>query len=273
MPDKTKDSVQNVQNGDAVRNQIKGSQDGLALVPSGKEQVLPSAHESSDLIILDVEKEDPAPSSNSVCGLFNLLQCKNQNLSNSCIGSVSHTESRYYIFIIMYVRMFVIKTSPTVPACMPHSVFCYQDGGDVLTCNGRPMNCGTASASSDTKVQYVYDIYYTHSNSIDFRGLEHDLVVECSTDDGILWGNVSDDEDSVLLYDDEDDENDEDNWRNDYPDEDTMYQFDEAEVDSDPEAPSDYVPNMFIDRLKIKGNYTCLVSIACGIQENPFIFQ
>ena len=68
--------------------------------------------------------------------------------------------------------------------------------------------------------QYVYDLYYLNKRDFDFRLLE-DMKIEA-------FQNVSPfdwyrDAEELEVYDDEDDSNDENNWRNDYPDEDPKF--------------------------------------------------
>ncbi len=58
-----------------------------------------------------------------------------------------------------------------------------------------------------------------NSTDFDFRRLENVLAFE-SGDVEFDFGRIAEDND---VYDDEDDSNDEDNWRNDYPDEDPGY--------------------------------------------------
>ena len=116
------------------------------------------------------------------------------------------------------------------------------------------MSAASASSdSSELEMQYVYDIYYTQSSAIDFRDFKQDLIVECLADENVMWAALSDDDDVDDLYEDDDDENAEDNWRNDYPDEDAMYAFTEVDAQSDDEFYSSHVPDLFGDRLKIRG--------------------
>ncbi len=69
--------------------------------------------------------------------------------------------------------------------------------------------------------QYVYDLYYFNNRDFDFRALENILAIEALKEEYIY---PSDEEAEYReVYEDEDDSNDEDNWRNDYPDEDPRY--------------------------------------------------
>ena len=68
---------------------------------------------------------------------------------------------------------------------------------------------------------YVYDIYYTNSQQFDFRLFERDLTFEALGQDVTFHNRAGDDE--CVYGDDDDDENDESNWRNDYPDADPLY--------------------------------------------------
>ena len=67
--------------------------------------------------------------------------------------------------------------------------------------------------------EYVYDLYYMNSPDFDYRALENMLAIEGRDDVEYVSGV----QDYNEVYDDEDDSNDEDNWRNDYPDEDPKF--------------------------------------------------
>ena len=103
---------------------------------------------------------------------------------------------------------------------------------DVITCNNVPMvrervqpalpeaaAAAAAAAAAPNKEEYVYDIYYMNNATFDFHHLENILAVEAFNDSEELYGGKYG-EGREEVYDDEDDSNDEDNWRNDYPDED-----------------------------------------------------
>lgn len=86
-----------------------------------------------------------------------------------------------------------------------------------------------SSTQEDDESEYVYDIYYTNNRDFNFRALESALTVEALSSDPMYSGrfdNESDEDEQV--YEDEDDSNDEENWRNDYPDEDPRF-FENAE--------------------------------------------
>lgn len=69
---------------------------------------------------------------------------------------------------------------------------------------------------------YVYDIYYTNSQQFDFRLFERDLTFQAFGGD-LMFDRGTDDVEEEFVYGDDDDENDESNWRNDYPEEDPHY--------------------------------------------------
>lgn len=69
---------------------------------------------------------------------------------------------------------------------------------------------------------YVYDIYYTNSRQFDFRMFERDLTFEAFNSD-LMFDREMVGSDDEFVYEDEEDENAESNWRNDYPDEDPQY--------------------------------------------------
>lgn len=71
-------------------------------------------------------------------------------------------------------------------------------------------------------------MYYTNNQEFNFKALESDLKIQLYDDELIFADdrNFTNEE----IYEDEDDSNDEDNWRNDYPDEDPhFYENEDAE--------------------------------------------
>lgn len=92
-----------------------------------------------------------------------------------------------------------------------------------ITCNGVPLVREKAPTDSkDDEENYVYDIYYMNSGKFNFRELENDLTVEAMFQDQLVYDEYRASE-CAEVYDDDDDSNDEDNWRNDYPDEDPRF--------------------------------------------------
>jgi len=89
-----------------------------------------------------------------------------------------------------------------------------------ITVNGQPM-VSTKVKAPLAESEYVYDLYYTHSN-LNNIDLEAVLTVQtlCDLTNVTEAGDFADRE---LVYEDEDDSNDEGNWRNDYPDEDPHF--------------------------------------------------
>ncbi|KAL8589322.1 hypothetical protein ACOMHN_052325 [Nucella lapillus] len=92
-----------------------------------------------------------------------------------------------------------------------------------ITLNGQPLISRPTFSTAESN--YVYDLYYTHQSdpSYTFRDIENILSIEA------LHNTMLTDADRMQeceeVYDDEDNSNDEDNWRNQYP-------------DRDPDAPS-----------------------------------
>ncbi|WAR13323.1 hypothetical protein MAR_027503 [Mya arenaria] len=93
---------------------------------------------------------------------------------------------------------------------------------DQITCNSEPMVREMVTERGLNDEEYVYDIYYTNSRDFDFRTLERDLTFEAFNEELMHEGD-SDFEEEQFVYGDDEDENDEGNWRNDYPDEDPRY--------------------------------------------------
>ena len=92
-----------------------------------------------------------------------------------------------------------------------------------ITCNGVSLVREKVSTDSkEDEENYVYDIYYVNSGRFDFRELENDLTVEALFQDQMVYDEYRASE-CTEVYDDDDDSNDEDNWRNDYPDEDPRF--------------------------------------------------
>lgn len=88
-----------------------------------------------------------------------------------------------------------------------------------ITMNGQPM-VSTQVKAPLAESEYVYDLYYTHSN-LSNLDLEAVLTVQTLCDQFVT--EAGDGADRELVYEDEDDSNDEGNWRNDYPDEDPHF--------------------------------------------------
>ena len=69
--------------------------------------------------------------------------------------------------------------------------------------------------------EYVYDLYYMNNYQFDFRMLENVLAIEAQHSEDLYFDYR---DDAVCeVYDDDSDSNDEDNWRNDYPEEDPHF--------------------------------------------------
>ena len=73
-----------------------------------------------------------------------------------------------------------------------------------------------------TDAQYVYDVYYMNKQAFEWSALENIVTVEAFHQDELEYVDDRANE-CEEVYDDEDDSNDEDNWRNDYPDEDPRF--------------------------------------------------
>lgn len=90
-----------------------------------------------------------------------------------------------------------------------------------ITCNSVPMI--REAVTRPIESEYVYDLYYTNSQQLDFRQLQDFLTIQAFGDELVFADNRADEEEFVEVYDDEDDSNDEGNWRNDYPEEDPHF--------------------------------------------------
>ena len=88
---------------------------------------------------------------------------------------------------------------------------------ETVTCNNVPM---VRKKVQEHAQGYVYDLYFTNSQDFDFRLLENILTVEALGEE-LQFHDYRDEECEV--YDDDEDSNEEDNWRNDYPDEDPRF--------------------------------------------------
>lgn len=113
------------------------------------------------------------------------------------------------------------------PSQMPtfESLLKESQSADNITCNSVPLVKQTVSQQEE---DYVYDLYYTNNQEFNFKALESDLKIQLYDDELIFADdrNFTNEE----IYEDEDDSNDEDNWRNDYPDEDPhFYENEDAE--------------------------------------------
>ena len=74
---------------------------------------------------------------------------------------------------------------------------------------------------------YVYDLYYMNRPDFDFRALENIIAIEAFNEE-LMYDEYRGGDTEIC--DDDDDSNDEDNWRNDYPDEDPRF-FENQEFD------------------------------------------
>ncbi|XP_014781299.2 probable RNA polymerase II nuclear localization protein SLC7A6OS [Octopus bimaculoides] len=97
---------------------------------------------------------------------------------------------------------------------------------DVVTCNSVPME--REKVHHNTNGEYVYDLYYTNRSGFDYRWLESTSSIELY--EQILMDDRLSDSDEYVEEDS--DSNDENNWRNDYPDEDPHF-YDPNEKNSD----------------------------------------
>ncbi|XP_078400169.1 putative RNA polymerase II nuclear localization protein SLC7A6OS isoform X3 [Cetorhinus maximus] len=90
---------------------------------------------------------------------------------------------------------------------------------------------GPGAEHRENMEEYVYDIYCTDSYFTG-GGIQDILsVVPCHEENELVGDEVIADE----AYEDEDDENEENNWRNDYPDEDSFENYWNSEEDSEEE--------------------------------------
>ncbi|OWF41835.1 probable RNA polymerase II nuclear localization protein SLC7A6OS [Mizuhopecten yessoensis] len=106
------------------------------------------------------------------------------------------------------------RTPPTYESVVQQS-----QSSSGITCNAVPLvqeRVPQSTASQDE--DYVYDLYFTNNRDFSFKLLENALTIEAFGSDFVhdYMPHREDEE----VYEDEDDSNDEDNWRNDYPDED-----------------------------------------------------
>ncbi|CAH1779594.1 unnamed protein product, partial [Owenia fusiformis] len=92
---------------------------------------------------------------------------------------------------------------------------------EVLTCNGVPMIREKVQPQAEPSLaedeNYVYDLYYSNSRNLDIASFQNISMVEAFREE-LIYDEYRDNDEEV--YEDEDDENEEGNWRNDYPDED-----------------------------------------------------
>ncbi|XP_065893569.1 probable RNA polymerase II nuclear localization protein SLC7A6OS [Dysidea avara] len=98
----------------------------------------------------------------------------------------------------------------------------------VITCNGSEMV--REKCASNGTGEYLYDWYYaSHCTMEDVNNFNWDSITSYGSE---LVHDIIGDSDEDFFCDDEDDENDESNWRNDYPDEEEWRS----------ESSSEYVP-------------------------------
>ena len=136
------------------------------------------------------------------------------------------TRLRLYSLLICYSQINLFLNSPVKKIMfiyMFYSQCLQQEHRSEITCNGVSLVREKVSTDSkEDEENYVYDIYYVNSGRFDFRELENDLTVEALFQDQMVYDEYRASE-CTEVYDDDDDSNDEDNWRNDYPDEDPRF--------------------------------------------------
>lgn len=129
-----------------------------------------------------------------------------------------------------------------------------QKSSSGITMNNVPMVCRKAEPELTDDSQFVYDLYYTHSSLADLD-LQAALTVEALCDAALVDERAEEDgEEGRFVYEDSDDSNDENNWRNDYPDEDPHF-FENADYD--------YAEDM-VDTGFMNGDETDLLSYWMG---------
>jgi hypothetical protein len=102
------------------------------------------------------------------------------------------------------------------------------EGANMLQTNlYPPIVCNSTILFRESIEDYVYDIYMSQSHNVDDISMI-DWTTLSSIDEPELVHDVFDSDENV--YEEEDDSNDENNWRNDYPDEPSL--DDSSEDDS-----------------------------------------
>ncbi|XP_067652328.1 probable RNA polymerase II nuclear localization protein SLC7A6OS [Haliotis asinina] len=130
-------------------------------------------------------------------------------------NGVNAPEKVFCLFDVEEEAVNHIRTALPSTAPAPSSTY------SNITCNAVPMVREAVSRPRES--EYVYDLYYTNSQQLDFRQLQDFLTIQAFGDELVFADNRADEEEFVEVYDDEDDSNDEGNWRNDYPEEDPHF--------------------------------------------------
>ncbi|XP_046572396.1 probable RNA polymerase II nuclear localization protein SLC7A6OS [Haliotis rubra] len=131
-------------------------------------------------------------------------------------NGVSVPEKMFCLFDVEEEAVNHIRTAlPSTAPAAPSSTY------SNITCNSVPMVREAVGRQRES--EYVYDLYYTNSQQLDFRQLQDFLTIQAFGDELVFADNRADEEEFVEVYDDEDDSNDEGNWRNDYPEEDPHF--------------------------------------------------
>ncbi|XP_021264663.1 probable RNA polymerase II nuclear localization protein SLC7A6OS [Numida meleagris] len=154
---------------------------------------------------------------------------------NGAVDKSSDCGGKFQLFDIVQEEEVVEDSSVT--AANPQKT----GDPDVILCNAVEMIRERLNVSEDHKKvehrekdEYVYDIYCMETSAPGW--IQNILSVQPYKEEYEL---VDDDQVPAEIYEDEDDENDEDNWRNDYPDEDEfLAEEDDEEKDSE-ESSSD----------------------------------
>ncbi|GFN80020.1 solute carrier family 7, member 6 opposite strand [Plakobranchus ocellatus] len=226
-----------------VRNQnVEASHNNRYRVLSGKraldltqldkdtEAVSPSNHESESQLLSQpktvkrVNKESQSSADdkeNSSLG-SNLQPDSTEpsKRSEDCQDKVSVTENHQQLlegskeFCIFDIEQDIEKHDPFMGLS--------QQSASGISVNGKPMLCRKAEPELTDDSQFVYDLYYTHSSLADLD-LQAALTVEVLCGTALVPENDEDGEEGRFVHEDSDDSNDENNWRNDYPDEDPHF--------------------------------------------------
>ncbi|XP_066493639.1 probable RNA polymerase II nuclear localization protein SLC7A6OS isoform X2 [Tiliqua scincoides] len=156
-------------------------------------------------------------------------------------GSHDTLDCRGEFQLLDIVQEDIEKDADMPAACLQKS-----DDPDVILCNAVEMirqhltvtDSNKEAEHSAEEESYVYDIYYMETASPGW--LENILSVQPYAQDCEL---VNEDFISEEIYEDEDDENNENNWRNDYPDEEEFLpeEDDESENGSFSDEDSGYI--------------------------------
>ncbi|XP_062611189.1 probable RNA polymerase II nuclear localization protein SLC7A6OS [Saccostrea cucullata] len=143
---------------------------------------------------------------------------RNSHEASSAASGAQSTEKVYHLYDVE-VNQSTRSNLPTFESLIQEA-----QNASLVTCNSEQMV--HEQVPEEKEEDYVYDLYYTNSRDFNLQIFESSLSIHSLHTVEYDYMNGEEDHE---IYEDEDDENEESNWRNDYPEEDPRFIEDEGE--------------------------------------------